>query len=174
MKQLGIGDTLSQKEENAQWPNGTIILERKLVNGSNYYRLQGLDHINPRDKRQIWVNGYQIQRFGTGGYTGEWDSSGRLAMLHQKELVLNAHDTENFLSAIEIVRDLARTIDLRVAAQQSALSAMYSITAPSTTQTLQQDVTIHAEFPNATNRSEIEEAFDSLLNRAAQFANRKN
>jgi hypothetical protein len=35
--------------------------------------------------------------FDTGGYTGEWDSSGRLAVLHQKEIVLNAHDTENFL-----------------------------------------------------------------------------
>jgi hypothetical protein len=58
----------------------------------------------------------------TGGYTGEWDSSGRLAVLHQKEIVLNAHDTENFLSAINIVRDIASMIDLRAAAQQSALS----------------------------------------------------
>jgi hypothetical protein len=54
--------------------------------------------------------------FDTGGYTGEWDSSGRLAMLHQKEIVLNAHDTENFLSAINIVRDIASMIDLRAAA----------------------------------------------------------
>jgi hypothetical protein len=39
---------------------------------------------------------------------------------------------------------------------------------------LQQEVTIHAEFPNATQRTEIEAAFDTLLNRASQFANRKN
>jgi len=38
---------------------------------------------------------------------------------------------------------------------------------------LQQEVTIHAEFPNATNRGEIEAAFDTLINRASQFANRK-
>ena len=45
--------------------------------------------------------------FDTGGYTGEWGPEGRLAMLHQKEIVLNAHDTENFLAAIGIVRDIS-------------------------------------------------------------------
>ena len=39
--------------------------------------------------------------------------------------------------------------------------------------TLEQKVDIHAEFPNATDRYEIEEAFTSLVNRASQYANRK-
>ena len=117
---------------------------------------------------------YGDSSFDTGGYTGSWDSSGRLAMLHQKEIVLNAHDTENFLSAINIVRDIASIIDLRAAAQQSALSQMTAASVAPTAQTLQQEVTIHAEFPNATQRTEIEAAFDTLLNRASQFANRKN
>ena len=112
--------------------------------------------------------------FDTGGYTGSWGPEGRLAMLHQKEIVLNADDTANFLSAINIVRDIASMIDLRAAAQQSALSMMAASTVQPMTQTLQQEVTIHAEFPNASERSEIEAAFDSLLNRASQFANRKN
>ena len=123
-----------------------------------------------------WLNldDLYLQKFDTGGYTGEWDSSGRLAMLHQKEIVLNASDTENFLSAIGIVRDIAKMIDLQAASQQYALmSALTMSTAPSG-QTLQQEVTIHAEFPNATDRNEIEEAFKSLVNRASQFANRKN
>jgi hypothetical protein len=34
-------------------------------------------------------------------------------MLHEKELVLNAHDTANFLSAIEIIRDVAKMIDIQ-------------------------------------------------------------
>ena len=34
-------------------------------------------------------------------------------------------------------------------------------------------VTITAEFPNATNHSEIEEAFTNLINKASQYANRK-
>jgi len=44
---------------------------------------------------------------------------------------------------------------------------------PSTGQTLEQQVSIHAEFPNATDRYEIEEAFNSLVNKASQYANRK-
>jgi hypothetical protein len=49
--------------------------------------------------------------FDTGGYTGEWGPEGRMAMLHQKEIVLNAHDTENFLTAIGIVRDISDQIE---------------------------------------------------------------
>ena len=58
------------------------------------------------DGRTVWVdkaigsgqgNYYQ---FDTGGYTGEWGSDGRIAMLHQKELVLNADDTQNLLNAV--------------------------------------------------------------------------
>jgi hypothetical protein len=33
-------------------------------------------------------------------------------MLHEKELVLNPEDSANFLSAIEMVRDFSRYIDL--------------------------------------------------------------
>jgi hypothetical protein len=29
--------------------------------------------------------------FATGGYTGEWGPEGKLAMLHEKELILNKH-----------------------------------------------------------------------------------
>lgn len=113
--------------------------------------------------------------FDTGGYTGSWGSSGRLAMLHQKEIVLNAHDTENFLAAVNIVRDIASAIDLRAAAYEHQLSSMaYAYSAGGAPQMLQQDVTIHAEFPNVRERSEIEAAFDNLINRASQFANRKN
>lgn len=112
-------------------------------------------------------------QFDTGGYTGAWGSEGRLAMLHQKEIVLNADDTENFLSAIRIIRDISHVIDLRAAAQQAALSEMYRPAVMPSNNSLQQEVTIHAEFPNATNRGEIEAAFDTLINRASQFANRK-
>jgi hypothetical protein len=38
---------------------------------------------------------------------------------------------------------------------------------------LQQEIHITAEFPNAINHSEIEEAFRNLPNLAAQYANRK-
>ena len=115
-----------------------------------------------------------LSSFDTGGYTGSWDSSGRLAMLHQKEIVLNAHDTENFLAGIDILRSITKAIDLQAVAQSNALGSMMRATVAQTNaQTIQQEVTIHAEFPNATNHSEIEEAFETLLTRATQFANRK-
>jgi hypothetical protein len=50
--------------------------------------------------------------FDSGGYTGDWSDTGmdakggKLAILHQKELVLNQEDTANFLDAIKIVRDI--------------------------------------------------------------------
>lgn len=115
-----------------------------------------------------------IEPFLTGGYTGEWGSSGKLAMLHEKELVLNAQDTENFLSAVNLVRDISRSIDLNALASQMGLGFLreaHSIMDSS--QTIEQEVTIHAEFPNATNHSEIEEAFNNLINTASQYANRK-
>ena len=58
-----------------------------------------------------------FQYADTGMYTGQWANgsvraNGRLAFLHQKELVLNAHDTENFLQAVDIVRNLNESLDL--------------------------------------------------------------
>jgi hypothetical protein len=54
---------------------------------------------------------YSFVGYDTGGYTGSWGPEGRLAMLHQKEIILNAHDTENFLTAIEIVRSIATQLE---------------------------------------------------------------
>ena len=34
-----------------------------------------------------------IGQFDTGGYTGSWGPEGKLAMLHEKEMVLNKDDT---------------------------------------------------------------------------------
>ncbi|MBQ9657379.1 MAG: hypothetical protein IJV31_01255 [Clostridia bacterium] len=41
----------------------------------------------------------------TGMYTGEWGSSGKLAILHEKELLLNKDDTLNFLKALEVAKE---------------------------------------------------------------------
>jgi len=43
--------------------------------------------------------------FDSGGYTGDWSgANGRLALLHQKEIVLNESDTANLLNAVDMVR----------------------------------------------------------------------
>ena len=116
----------------------------------------------------------KMSGFASGGYTGEWDGeNGKLAILHQKELVLNANDTNNLLNAVSIIRSIGTVID-RMAAF-SGLSGLTSTTPQGrSTQGLDQNVVINADFPNATDRNEIAEAFNSLINRASQFANRKN
>lgn len=48
--------------------------------------------------------------FDTGGYTGEWGSEGRLAILHQKELVLNERQTKDILDTVKIVNKLSGII----------------------------------------------------------------
>lgn len=48
----------------------------------------------------------KIPSFDTGGYTGSFGDDGRLAILHQKELVLNRNDTKNLLNIIGLVRDI--------------------------------------------------------------------
>ena len=114
----------------------------------------------------------KVKSFDTGGYTGQWGSTGRLAMLHQKEIVLNADDTVNFLSAIQLIRDISERIDLQAAAATSSFGSLAVRSMHETAQTLQQEVTIHAEFPNVTSHTEIEQALDNLINRSSQYANR--
>lgn len=114
--------------------------------------------------------------FASGGYTGEWIGgsqldNGKLAILHQKELVLNEDDTKNMLQTVSLVRELSNTIGLRAAASSVATGLSSAFTFDNA-QTLEQSVTIHAEFPNAVNHNEIEEAFNTLINRASQFAGR--
>jgi hypothetical protein len=50
--------------------------------------------------------------YDTGGYTGAWGNSGKLAVLHEKELVLNKQDTANLLTSVEILRNIINTLDL--------------------------------------------------------------
>ena len=94
-------------------------------------------------------------------------------MLHEKELVLNQTDTENLLTAVNFVRDLTRMISLNAADASTGLGNLFIGGVGQGGGYLDQTVTIHAEFPNATNHSEIEEAFSNLIGLASQYAGRK-
>lgn len=108
----------------------------------------------------------------TGGYTGSWGSEGRLALLHQKELVLNASDTTNMLTSVGILRQIANIIDLNALASSGGFGHLVAGSIGSHSDTLQQEVHIEAHFPNATDKNQIEDAFKDIVNLAAQFANR--
>lgn len=118
----------------------------------------------------------------TGGYTGLFDDA-KLAFLHQKELVLNQSDTENILAAVQTVRtigtDLFKSIEKSLDGNAvAAMALMGQKLNPVATTPIQDSIeqTVHidkVEFPNVTSRTEIEEAFISLTNDAAQWARRK-
>lgn len=111
--------------------------------------------------------------FDTGGYTGDWGPEGKLAVLHQKEIILNATDTENFLTAIQIVRSLSDKLERNaLLANQGLGNIIASSNLSLGGDTLEQHVTITAEFPNVVDHNEIQEAFNTLVNQASQYANR--
>ena len=123
-----------------------------------------------------------VPGFATGGYTGIFDDA-KLAFLHQKELVLNQSDTENILAAVQAVRtigtDLFKSIEKSLDGNAiAAMTLMGQKLNPVATAPIQDSIeqTVHidkVEFPNVTSRTEIEEAFISLTNDAAQWARRK-
>lgn len=115
-----------------------------------------------------------IDSYDTGGYTGNWGNSGKLAMLHSKELVLNANDTANMLTAVQITRAMLDTIDLNARQASFGLGNLVaSGIKDEKDNTLKQEVSIVAQFPNVQDHNEIEEALSNLINRASQYANRR-
>ena len=106
--------------------------------------------------------------FDTGGYTGEWGSEGRAAVLHEKELVLNKADTANMLSIVGLVRDIVSGFG----GMPSGANANFNLGIGryvGDSSNVDQQVIINAEFPNATNREEIQAAFDQMAIQATQY-----
>lgn len=135
-------------------------------------------HLGNYGGQNISIEEYRrrkLQGYATGGYTGEWgDSSGRLAVLHEKELVLNSDDTANILSAVDMIRSISNAIDLNALAAGAVFAGRGAAVVSSFgNDTLEQNVHITAEFPSVSDHNEIEEALNSLVERAAQFAGRK-
>lgn len=130
-------------------------------------------------------NGNKGKSFATGGYTGEWsngDTEGRVAMLHQKELVLNKTDTENMLAAVQSIRDFSPELIASIRAKLSAVSFASKSLMSSRLMSdsfsfnkepaeLAQNVNINADFPGVRDAIEIKEALESLVQTASQRAN---
>ena len=122
-----------------------------------------------------WFKKSDVTAMNTGGYTGDWSGSyGKLAFLHQKELVLNAQDTENLLASMDILDKIISTIDLySSSAQLGGMLSSPRYGGFGETEALEQNVHIEASFPNVSDHNEIEEALNNLINRASQYAHRK-
>ena len=130
-------------------------------------------HVQSSNSAYGWLKKEQLSGYDTGGYTGNWgDNSGRLALLHQKELVLNADDTPNLLKAVSIMRNITNSIGSNILAQMAGVKAPTGQVAASS-DTIEQIVQIDANFPNVQSSDEIKTAINDLVNRAAQRVHRK-
>ncbi len=166
-----------------------ITVESNGGKGFSLNEAHSLYQSNQRTQLEAGLSNFRFQNiaknagfpaYRTGGYTGKQnDDSGRLAVLHQKELVLNADDTENFLSGIKLIRDMTSlngsindAIANAVANMMFALNRTYSnhIFAASEKESIAPNIfNITAEFPNANDVNEIREAILSLPNLASQY-----
>lgn len=124
-------------------------------------------------KIKLTVPNHWWDVFDTGGYTGDWGTSdGKVALLHEKELVLNKKDTANILDSVNIVRDMNSQINRNIRYASFVQQVAAQIKGQLQNE-LKQNVEIQATFPSVTNSNEIEDAFNNLVNAAAQYVNSK-
>ena len=108
----------------------------------------------------------EAEGFDTGGYTGEWGSSGKLAMLHEKELVLNKEDTSNMLDIVNVVRAISDKFKSFTGNFANIFDGLS--TTNNTDNSVEQNVYITANFEGATSADEIKNALSNLMNVASQ------
>ena len=157
----------AQKQNDKMW-NGTYDPTRDgLVEHTTLGEAANDQNTDPELREWLKNMGYD-----TGGYTGIFEG-GKLAFLHQKELVLNQDDTKNILAAVDSIRaiaDLEKILDNNANAAMALMGSRLGVNSPQSMPTTIEQV-VHfdrVEFPNATDRDEIMEAFNSLANLAAQ------
>ena len=193
---LNAGDKVTLKSSSyAEYAGGPYISDPKYGKGSKLY-VQKVDgyvtrsiggatwvHLgtgatyNQGVNDVGWVRKRDISGYDTGGYTGSWNNgdpaakNGKLAYLHQKELVLNETDTKNLLAAVEMVRTL--TDQIKNSSITQAISTVSGkVGTQSAGDTIEQRVAIEANFPNVKDATEIEQALLSLSDQAYQWAHR--
>lgn len=145
---------------------------------SSYYGSKSPEHWTKSGDMSYYKKFY-ASKFDTGGYTGNWSGQGldgkggKAAILHQKELVLNAADTENILSAVELIRDM--TFQMKNAAFGTVLdmiSEFKNVNRDLSQNNIEQRVQIEANFPNASDANEIRQALISLADDAYQYTSK--
>lgn len=156
-------DSNGKNPSGNAWTNRDLQITKIAKKGSHQY------NVGTKQGEYLgWLKKTDFVGFKTGGYTGDWSKvegmdadGGKMALLHQKEMVLNKEDTANLLKAVELVRDFSKNLIPNISAPQA------------TNNNTNQNITIHADFSGVRNSSEIENAFNNLVNRAVQYSNQK-
>ena len=176
---MDMAEIIMNSNDYDEIARAAMLREAKILSSGDYYDFAGSTRSILEAKygnnipsalldliRKLGVPG-----FDTGGYTGDFGPEARLGLLHEKELVLNQVDTQNLLDSIGLVDKLLNNLEY-----QNLIHNFDTINWGQSlggTEMLEQEVTIHAEFPNVQDRNEIEQAIANLTNTAAQYANRK-
>ena len=183
----GIAQAIWTYGGKSGWGNDPIRSTKlKKAYGDAFAReVQNIINSNARSGKLVnydsmKYSSYSLIGYDTGGYTGTWgdktfdDKNGKLAVLHQKELILNATDTENILATVSAVRDLVAGLKTQALNGLSTAFAIGGVATKETAQDVNQNVHITAEFPNVSSSSEIENALLNLNERAIQYAFKNN
>ena len=123
---------------------------------------------------KLWALKKYLASYDTGGYTGSWSKghgldskNGRLALLHQKEIVLNSDDTSNLLTAVKLVREMKDSIQNITDFSDYSKAAF----ADTSEKVIEQRVEITASFPSAKDADDIRSALLSIADKAYQYSN---
>ena len=170
--------------------DGSIEAHNAGGNTAMASQLEDIGHGAPSNIKRI-TDGLKtlgIQSFDTGGYTGnQGNDEGRLAVVHEKELILNEKDTDNLLDMINLIKynrekmmndfqEMEYMLHKSVAKMQTAqainsykdyINAIGNMAGgPVSGDTFYID---KLEFPNANSVNEIREAILTLPNIASQY-----
>lgn len=154
-------DSYGTKPLGSRGPGGIVTVEN--VAWGRPYEIA----VKSSNSAYGWLNLDQLEKLKSGGYTGDWGPEGKLAMLHEKELVLNKQDTENILNTVKLMRE---AVAQKIAALNNRnISGAELKSFADKAQTIEQQVHIEASFPNVSVAAEIEQAFNDLINQVAQY-----
>lgn len=132
--------SMAEKTKAAKNPNNHIVIKGKEV------LIEDIVSLSEKELEEKYG-------FKSGGYTGSFGSEGKLAFLHEKELVLNQDDTKNMLNALNVTRDLGNLFDA------NKLKGTLNLNNKGTEQSFHiADIV----FPNVTSSTEIQDAFKNL------------
>ena len=145
------------------------------------------DYFNGTTEEDLLDRLRKKKGYKSGGYTGNWSGSGidgiggRLAVLHQKELVLNESDTANMLKAVSLLREIP--IDsfinsiLGVTASISGLLSrvgtdlqQQASSVSAQTENNYRNMTVNADFSGVRSAEAIYQALTELENQYSQTA----
>lgn len=133
-----------------------------------------------------WSINKSIPKFDTGGYTGDWGASGKIGILHEKELILNKNDTSNILKAVAALRQIVGNSTINTngiedaliksgGAQSQALMQISSGIAQTLASmvtndnnTISRSMTINADFSGVRSADAIYQALLELQNYGLQ------